>query len=257
MIYSDNTLTTFSQKYAKDLILCCYGDDAINYAEEFEFTDYHIKKYQNNIIDNINYIENKNILDIGSNTGLWAVLMYLNGAKNVTCIEPRQQFSDGINKFAKLHNLPITSHNALHNHVYNLNKNFDTTVMMGIDDLIPDIITFLGKLQNISNYLLLKTRNTDSSVDKNSIKIITNQDNFGHRDGFHVNTDINNCTGYGYQSNFEKFLNNDISGKFIKSQYGKNFYESIFEYFGYEILDFQNKDTNDNIFFKHYSVKLK
>ena len=63
MMYNDAALDLFCNKYAKDLILCCYGNEAKNYAEDFEFTEFHLIKYQNNILSNKSYIENKKILE--------------------------------------------------------------------------------------------------------------------------------------------------------------------------------------------------
>lgn len=254
MLYNDYALDTFCKKYAKDLVLCCFGEDAIHYAEDFKLTDYHLKKYYNNISSNLNLIQNKSILDIGSNTGIWAVLMCLNGATSVTCVEPRKQLANGINRFAQIHNLPIVAVNGLHNCIFDLNQTFDTTIMMGVDDLIPDIIIFLNNLRNISESLILKTKDSDAHVNDKSIKI-TIENNLHHRQGFNINTTQDQLDNLGYQTTIKDFVNNPTVGRFIRFLYGKNFYETVFDYLGYNITDcLTYNDTVDN--FKIYSVRL-
>lgn len=254
MLYNDYALDTFCKKYAKDLILCCFGEDAIHYAEDFKLTEYHLKKYYNNISSNLNLIQSKSILEIGSNTGIWAVLMYLNGATSITCVEPRKQLADGINRFSQMHNLPIVAITGLHNCIFDLNQTFDTTIMMGVDDLIPDIINFLNNLSNISKFLILKTKDSDALVNDKSMTI-TIENNLHHRQGFNINTTQDQLDNLGYQTTIKDFVNNPKLGRFIRFLYGKNFYETVFDYLDCNIVNFSNyHDTNDN--FKIYSVKL-
>ncbi len=254
MLYNDYALDIFCKKYAKDLILCCFGEDAIHYAEDFKLTEYHLKKYYNNISSNLNLIQSKSILEIGSNTGIWAVLMYLNGATSITCVEPRKQLADGINRFSQIHNLPIVAITGLHNCIFDLNQTFDTTIMMGVDDLIPDIINFLNNLSNISKFLILKTKDSDALVNDKSMTI-TIENNLHHRQGFNINTTQDQLDNLGYQTTIKDFVINPKLGRFIRFLYGKNFYETVFDYLNCNIVNFSNYyDTNDN--FKIYSVKL-
>jgi predicted RNA methylase len=255
MIYNDHALDTFYKNYAKDLILCCFGDEAENYAEDFKFTEFHFKKYYNNIISNKSTITNKHVLEIGSNTGIWAVLMLLNGATHVTCVEPRPQLYKGIVKFLKIHDLPITVINSTHECIFDLNQKFDTTIMMGVDDLIPDIITFVNKLQNISKYLILKTKDSDSTVDVRCSKIIV-EHNLHHRAGIGINTNVNSLNTMGYQTTANEFVNNSTIGRFIRIHYGKEFYETVFDYLDYKIVNFFTYDNDVNDIFKVYLVKL-
>lgn len=256
MNYNDDALNIFKEKYAKDLIVCCLGDEASLYAEDFKFTDRHLIKYQNNIINNLDLIKEKNILDIGSSAGLWAVLMYLNGAKQVTCIEPRKQLAFGINQFAKLHNLPILAINDFHSSIFNLNMFFDTTFMMGVDNKIPDIVTFLNDLKKVSNFLILRTVNSDNIVPDNCIKINV-EHNFYYRGGFNINTKIDELDGMCYQTNATDYINNPRQGRYLKQQFGKNFYETLFDYLDYKIINlsiYSEDSTQPN---KVYTVKLK
>ena len=257
----DDVLNTFKEKYAKDLIICCLGEEASLYAEDFKFTPTHLIKYQNTIVNNLDLINEKTILDIGANTGLWAVLMYLNGAKQVTCIEPRKQCAFGINQFAKLHNLPILAINDFHSGIFNLNTFFDTTFMMGVDNKISDLITFLNNLKKVSNFLVLRTFNSDDTVPENSIKI-TFDHNFNYRGGFNINAKIDELDGMCYQSNTNDYVNKPQQGRYLKQQFGKNFYETLFDYLDYKIINFStySEDINSEYYWQHhkvYKVKLK
>jgi hypothetical protein len=180
--------------------------------------------------------------------------MYLNGATSITCVEPRKQLADGINRFSQMHNLPIVAITGLHNCIFDLNQTFDTTIMMGVDDLIPDIINFLNNLSNISKFLILKTKDSDALVNDKSMTI-TIENNLHHRQGFNINTTQDQLVNLGYQTTIKDFVNNPKLGRFIRFLYGKNFYETVFDYLNCNIVNFSNYyDTNDN--FKIYSVKL-
>ena len=254
MIYNDNALTVFKEKYAKDLILSVFGAEAEIYANDFNFNKSNIKKYNDTILNNLNFIKNKNIIDIGSNTGVWAVLMYLNGASGVTCVEPRKQFSDGINDFAKKHSLPITCVNGFHSVVKDFEP-VDTIFIMGVDDLIVDITSFLFLLKSKSNFLVLKTAYRDHEVAENSVKIRLDH-NFYHRAGFNIKQ-TNNENPIGYETDLDQFINNKSQGRFIRHLYGKNYFETLFDYLDIEILRYnENTDNKNDSKYKIYSVKL-
>jgi len=262
MIYNDAALDLFCNKYAKDLILCCYGNEAENYAEDFEFKEFHIKKYHNNILANKEHIENKKILEIGSNSGLWAILMLLNGATHVTCVEPRPQLCKGLTQFCELHNFPITVINSTHKYIYTTTERFDTTLLMGVDDLIPDIMSFLNTLCNVSNRLILKTKNHNDIVQDNCAKLNL-ENNLALRDGININTDISKLSDYGEQTTIEDFVNNPSLGRFVRYYYGKNYFDTLFDYLECKVENFYmynnealSLDPKDDTF-KVYSVNLR
>lgn len=256
MTYNDHALDTFHQKYAKDLILCCLGDEASLYARDFKFTKLHLQKYQNNIVKNKSLLTGKKILDIGSSAGMWAVLMYLNGATKVTCIEPRKQLATGINQFAKLHNLPINAINSFHSSVFDLNEVFDTTFMLGVDDRIPDVVTFINDLRKISNFLVLRTQIYDGIVPDNAVEINIDH-NLYWRGGFNINTDINDLDGLCYQTNANDWIDNPKQGRSLKWHFGKNFYEILFDYLDYKIINFSTYSEGLTLHYKMYCVDLK
>ena len=71
------------------------------------FPNWYIKGnflfYINSIFAGVNF-ENKNVLDIGSGTGIYSIYASLSGAKNVVSIEPETEGShnDMINTFKSL-----------------------------------------------------------------------------------------------------------------------------------------------------------
>ena len=104
----DKVLDIFQKNYAPDLIDCIWGHDAQLYAEDFFVTDRMYNKFNNHILKNLQHIQGKNIVSIGSHTGWLEVLALLSGANSVVCIEPRKKFTDGIQKFAKNNSLSIS-----------------------------------------------------------------------------------------------------------------------------------------------------
>lgn len=254
MIYNNNALNLFKEKYAKDLIISVFGDEAEIYAEDFDFTDIMISKYTDTIFNNLDLITNKTIIDIGSNSGIWPVLMCLNGATNVICIEPRDQFVNGINNFAKKHNLPITCVHGVHTDICNL-PTVDTIFMMGVDDIIVDIVSFLFLLRTKSTHLVLKTVNRDEEIDENTIKVKLDH-NFYHRGGFSLNAQKTK-NSIGYETDIDKFINNPKTGRYMKFLYGKHFFETVFDYLEYDIIRYtENKNIINDHKYKIYSIKF-
>lgn len=255
MLYKDEILELFEKQYAKELIVDCFGTEAELYADDFKFTEAHIRKYHDSIIRNLEYIQGKTIVDLGSSTGLWPVLMYLNGAKSIICIEPRKQFSLGINNFSQRHNFPIQCINGFHTDIFTLNQKFDTVSMMGVDDIIVDIIPFLHNLRNVTDYILLKTANNDNLVGDNAIELKF-EHNLYHRAGFSINQN-NSDHPIGYESSLEEYTTELNKGKFLRFYYGKNFYKNLFDYLGYTILNdvsFYNENYTDTNY-KCFTVK--
>ena len=110
------------------------------------------------VLDNQNYIQNKNVGDVGCASGLWPILFALHGAKSVVGIEPRPLFMQGAKKFIKKHNLPVELY--LGDHKTSLpilqKNNTESLVMMAVDDLIPEFEKFLYHCSQteIKNYIL-------------------------------------------------------------------------------------------------------
>lgn len=247
-------LTTFKEKYAYDLILSTFGEEAEIYAENFDFTESMIEKYTDTISNNLDLIASKSIIDIGSNSGIWSVLMYLSGAANVICIEPREQFVNGINNFAKKHNLPITCIHGVHTDICNL-PTVDTIFMMGVDDIVVDIVPFLFSLRKKATHLVLKTANRDDEIEENTIKVRLDH-NFYHRGGFSLNSQTPKSS-IGYETDLDKFINNPKTGRYMRFLYGKQFFETVFDYLEYDIIRYtENKNIKNDTKYKIYSIKF-
>jgi len=155
--------------FIRELIVDIYGSEAKTYADRFFLTDILAIKYKMIVLDNINYIENKNICDIGCNSGLWPIVFAKHGAKSVIGIEPRSLFKNGLEKFIKKHNLPVKMIVGDHNSALTLikQKNPDTLVMMSVDDIIPSFEDFIHKCvtTEVKNFILQCNTVSDSVID--------------------------------------------------------------------------------------------
>lgn len=103
-----------------EYVYTVYGNESKYYAENWYPDDRYLVRYLHNIHRNQHNINGKRILEVGPGHGLWLLLCYLYGAKEVYGIEPRMHTKDGINQFY-------------------LNKNFTGKIYTGSDKDIPTI----------------------------------------------------------------------------------------------------------------------
>ena len=171
----DKVLDIFQKNYAPDLIDCIWGHDAQLYAEDFFVTDRMYNKYNNHILKNLQHIQGKNIVSIGSHTGWLEVLALLSGANSVVCIEPRKKFTDGIQKFAKNNSLSISAICNFHNHLFDIGKKFDTVVAFNSIGHSLDWMTYVGKLHTVANHLVF-VKGVWKDLPNNSIRLEQHND---------------------------------------------------------------------------------
>lgn len=232
----NEVLTEFAKKYSHDLIIECFGPEASLYAEDFKITDSFYKKYKTTILDNIDIIAGKDIIDIGSGTGVWGVLMLMSGAKSVTCIEPRRKYSHGLASVAKKHNLAITSIEGFHDCVFDLGKKYDTAVMMGFIDQIPDPVAYMSRLDVLCNHVIITHREFED-VDPNGVRLRSAY-NMGGNHGFNFK-ELSSITGdVGDQTDVHSMIDhgNQNKGKYICYTFGSKFFETVAENMGYKVL---------------------
>ena len=229
-------LDTFVETYAKDLIISNFGEEARLYANEFKPNNDLLIRYQHFILDNLDLIQGKDIVDIGSNNGIWPVLMYLNGAKSVTCIEPRKKFVNGINNFAQQHSMPIFCIEGTHRDLGKLSKKkYDTVTMFAVDHFIEDIIQYLHQLKSFMSHTIIATDAINDLETKNTTKIEVSH-NLYHRGGFHPTDNIIDDEN-GYQTTIEDFVSNPHKGRFVKFIRGYNFYETVADFLDITIIN--------------------
>jgi len=246
----DSVLTEFVDLYSKDLILSCFGDEAELYAEDFKITETFYKKYTATILENIDIIRNKNIVDIGCATGVWSILMCMHGARSVISIEPRYKFSKGLEVFLNKHKFPITPvtdfHTATKDHTV------DTAVMMGIADLIPDLVTFMTNLKSSADWVILTNKVFDYIPD-NNVEIVT-EPNVYHRAGFNF-TDLQSVDSItGNQTDIFKAITDTNSGCFLRCNFGANYFKTLAQYLGYSIEKNYSPENSD---FRIHVLNLK
>ena len=249
----DNVLEEFVDSYSKDLILACFGDEAELYAEDFKITESFYRKYSTTLLENIDIIRNKTIVDVGSSTGVWSVLMCMLGAKSVVSIEPRAKFSNGLKKFTNKHNFPITCvtdfHTATSDYIV------DTVVMMQIADLIPDIVTFLAKLKSNTDKILLNTE-LHSHVPNDQIEVVL-RPNVSLRHGFNFSELDTVDSVTGNQTDIFKAIEDPDNGLYLMYNYGANYFQTIARYLGYTVEKNYTTEYDEKTNSSIYVINLK
>lgn len=154
-----------SLDFIRELIVSVFGPESKTYANRFYLTDSLAIKYKMIVLDNINFIQNKKICDVGCNSGLWPIVFAMHGATSVIGVEPRPFFHQGSTSFIQKHNLPIKMIVGDHKTtLQTINKqNIETIVMMNIDDIVPNFEDFIHNCvqSKIKNYILQCTTVSD------------------------------------------------------------------------------------------------
>lgn len=225
----NSILTEFDRTYAKDLIIECFGNEAELYAQDYRTTESFYTKYQHLIENNLQYIKDKKIIDVGSGTGVWGLLMQMNGAEHVTCVEPRRQLANGLANIINKHSLPMTSIADFHNEA--IAKRVDTIILSGVLDLIPDHILYMKRLGKVCEYIIIKNGIYD--IDPYSAQININH-NIHHRAGF--NFDSKNIPdGLGLQTNIHDIGPKPSQGQYVQYKFGSEYLKTIAKYLNYYI----------------------
>lgn len=232
----DCLLKKFETLYAKKLIINQLGDEAEYYAENFIVTDFFKNKCYDLVGKNIDVIKNADVLDIGSNIGHWSTLLNLSGAKSVTSIEPRKQYVEGLNNFAKQEDLNINAVHGIHSDCFALGKKFDVVVLSALLPVIPDIFDFFNRLRSITDYVIILHHHTIRDVPDDVCKIEKFY-NLSHRTAVDLRTKsyLENDNGNQYsKENFDKV--DDAEGTVLVWYYGIQYIKTILEYLNYEII---------------------
>lgn len=225
----NSILTEFRDRYAQDLIIECFGEESELYAQDFKITESLYLKYEDLILKNLDIIQNKHIVDVGSGTGIWGILMLMHGAASVTCVEPRQQFSNGLERVIQKHKLNMNS--ICDFHTYALQNEYDTAMLAGVCDLIPDIIQYLDNLGKSCQYIFIK--NGVHNVEPDSAKLEIHH-NMHHRAGFNFKQPVNDLLGM--QTNIVDAIDKPNVGQYTQYRFGTNYISNIAQYLQYDIV---------------------
>lgn len=236
MYNNDVILKKFKDNYAKDLILCQMGQDAVCYAEDFVITDFFYNKYKRVVLDNKKILEGKTVLDVGANMGHWGLLSLLNGAKSVTCVEPRGQYVNGLNKFSKMHGLDITSVQGIHSDIFELGEKFDVVMLGVITECIPDVYGFLQQLKAITKHVIIlhtSLRDLPPGLCK-----MEKSYNLTHRTAVDPRSKgyLNNETGNQFDTKDWSSDDTSKEGVCFRWYYGIDHMTEIFKHFNYKVL---------------------
>jgi len=234
-------LTEFGNLYSKDLVLDCFGKEAELYAEDFKITESFYEKYTDTLVKNQDLISNKTIIDVGCGTGVWSIIMCMLGAKNVISIEPRGKFYNGLKSFLSKHEFPIIPVQGFHNASFEYVA--DTIILMGVTDIIPDVVTFMSKLSVHADYAIIKNSVYDIPDDHTLTKL---NHNLYHRAGFNFNQLKKIDPVSGYQTNIFDYVDEPNQGLHLQYCFGKNYFETLAKYLDYTVL--KNYESKSNSF---------
>ena len=236
MIIKDQALEKFEATMAKELILSQLGDEGSCYANDFIVTDFFYNKYKTLVLDNIEFIQDKNLLDVGSDMGHWGLLSYLNGAKSVTCLEPRQRYVEGLNKFSSKHKIACHAIQGIHSDIFNWGRKFDVVMLSAVINSMPDVFSFFHRLRDITKHVIIKHVSL-KDVPGNMCKM-SKVHNFTHR----ATVDLR-ASGYMKERSGRQFSINEWTGESGNGD-GVSFYWfcgidyllELFEYFNYKVI---------------------
>lgn len=146
------TYKIFSMKLSADRLIKLWqshmsqdGHISEKDADKYLTSDEVDLKIKRHIIENIEHIKGKTIVDVGCNTGYYMLQFYLHGAKEVIGVEPRPIIVKLFNDFASQHDIPCKMIQGFHPSVFNIG-NTDVISMMSFDEEIPDFDDFLYRL---------------------------------------------------------------------------------------------------------------
>jgi 16S rRNA G527 N7-methylase RsmG len=241
MFKQDHALEKFETLYAKDLILSHVGDDGRCYADDFKITNFFHEKYKTLVLDNKEFIKDRHLLDVGSNMGHWGLLAYLNGASSVTCLEPRGQYVDGLNKFSRKHNLKIQAIQGIHSDIFDWGKKFDVVMLSSIITSMPDVFAFFHRLRNITRYVIIKhcsLKNVPSDMCK-----MEKTHNITHRASVDLRTDdyLDKKSGTQFSVNDWSSMDENGAGVTFFWYYGTEYLMELFKYFNYKVIRFDRR----------------
>lgn len=193
------------------------GDGVFTRSKDINSPGYNTVKWQRlkPILEKLE-TKNKKFLDVGSSDGFYSIKCAELGAKvlGIEIDELRVQRSNFIKDFLKVENVKFSLKD-----LYDFqNEEFDVIMALGLLHRIPDMLTFLGKVSQMTNTVILEYKTFDSNKDtvydgKKETKL--NAYNTLH--GIPTNTFVKNrLTELGF-SNIELFLDTESHLKFKRT----------------------------------------
>lgn len=239
---SDQALDRFQSHYAKRLILDQLGDEAEHMAEDFRVTDFFRNKYQSLIVDNREIIRGSHVLDVGSNLGQWATLCCLNGARAVTCLEPRRKYVDGLNRFAGAQGLPMVAVQGIHRDCASMGQRFDVVLLSAMVSQMPDVWDFFRELRGITEHVIIGHHITVNTLPDDACRIEP-QHNLSHRNAVDLRDDGYLEDPEGVQYDWNSVSDPMARGRTFHWYYGVDFLKTVVRHLGYEVLRVKKHDN--------------
>lgn len=231
----DQALDTFEQHYARDLILTQLGPDAEHMARDFRITDFFRNKYQSIIADNRDVIRDARLLDVGANLGHWSTLCNLNGARSITCLEPRLRYVDGINSFARKHSLAMEAVQGIHTDCAGMGRKFDVVMLGAMVSQMPDVWDFFMRLRDITEHVIVGHHITDSSLPDDACRL-SPQVNMNNRNAVDLRHQDWKHDPEGVQYDWSSLGDGHARGQTFHWYYGIDFLKSLVRHLGYDVV---------------------
>ena len=242
----DKALEKFEDHYAKKLILEHLGDDAEHLAEQFRVNNFFKRKYQSIVLDNKSLFEDAHVLDVGSNMGHWATLYHLNGARSVTCVEPRLNLVEGLNRFAVAEDLPIKAIQGIHSDCPALGEKFQVVMLSNITSYMPDVFDFFSRLRAITDHVIIGHHITMNTLHDDACTMDTGY-NLSHRNAVDLRDRSYLDRPDGVQYDWNRIGDPHAEGRTCFWYYGIGFMRKLLDYLGYDVVRV-NKQDNDELY---------
>jgi hypothetical protein len=258
MIIKDQALEKFETIMAKDLIMFHMGEQGRCYANDFVVTDFFYNKYKTLVLNNKQFIKDKHLLDVGSSMGQWSLLSHLNGAKSVTCLEPRQQYVEGLNKFSAKHKIDLQAIQGIHSDIFKWGRKFDVVMLSCVLTSVPDIFSFFHRLRDITKHVIIKSESL-KDIPADTCKM-TKTYNTTHRASVDLRSDGYLKEWSGKQLSISDWGEERVNGEGATFcwWYGIDYLLELFEYFNYKVVkvekqpDDRDEETKNLDSNRHY-----
>jgi hypothetical protein len=132
--------------------------------------------------------------------------------------------------------MAITVIEGFHDTIFDLDKKYDTAIMMGFIDLIPDPVAYLSRLDIVCDNVMI-THRIYEDVDADGLKIRVTY-NLGGNHGFNFK-ELSSITGdLGDQTDIHSMISkgSQNKGKYFYYTFGATFFEILAENMGYKVL---------------------
>lgn len=145
----------------EDLLVASHGEEVRNFARYFNPSQAN-EDFFEFLVSNQSLIQDAyEVHDIGANNGFWSWVCLLLGANVVRCIEPREKYVNGMEFFAKKHNINLDagwpSRRATSDYSP-MGCNHSLMLMSDVAQTMPNFIEYMDKSARKFKTVLFRSR---------------------------------------------------------------------------------------------------